>query len=334
MQTRILFFSILLSLLSCVVIGQISGGPDAFGNRWRTNKDSLGQAYNWIDIKTKGIKISGLGDDNTVGPYLLKFPFNYYGHDYDSIWIGSNGYIAFQFGVAIASPLPSIPVTGGRNTNFVAPMLSDLTFIDGSNNPIPHTSAYYYTNKKDTFIVQWDSIPFWSNAPTPIYPDTLRNCFQAIFNGTNGTITFQYKMQRGKSSGTGNTVVVGIENKSGIIGLQSSLNVYPLENSTIQFYNPAFSTNDLPEISFSVSQNLPNPAHLSTSINYTLYTHNTVQLIIQNILGEEIGIISLGDKNAGNHSYILDTGKMTQGVYFYSLRAGNYQVTKKMIISY
>ena len=333
MKTKfIILISFLLFLISKTVIAQTSGGPDGYGYIWRSNLDPLGQAYDWKDVRTSGTKIAGLRDDNVIGPYHLNFSFNYYGNNYDSIWVGANGFIAFQYGVNLASPLPVIPTTGGLNNNFVAPMLSDLTFANASNNYIPKASAYFYSNNVDTFIVQWDSVPFWSNVATPLYPDTVRNSFQAIFYAKQGTITFQYKLQKGKSPSTGNAIVTGMENGTGQIGLQVSLNSYPLPNSSIQILNPTFSTNDLENNVFTLGQNFPNPVISSTSISYTMSSRGNVRMLVRNMIGEEIESLNLGNQSSGNHSVNLNTSKFSQGLYFYTLKIGNKEVTRKMIV--
>ena len=109
-----------------------SGGPDAYGYTWKDSDEPGGPVYQWTDITTTGTFVSGLGDDNVVGPYILATNFNYYWYTVKKVWVGSNGYISFGNN-NIAAAFPLIPTPGGGN-DFVAGMMSDLTF-SGAGNP-------------------------------------------------------------------------------------------------------------------------------------------------------------------------------------------------------
>ncbi|MFM9009272.1 MAG: hypothetical protein ACKORE_11930 [Bacteroidota bacterium] len=134
-----LYSLLLLSLVFRMVAAQTSGGPDTYGTIWRDSNDPNGPAYSWIDISTRAetMEISGLADDNIVGPFFLPAPFPYYWYTVDKFWIGSNGYIAFgptQF----AHPFPLIPTPNGAN-DYLAAMMTDLNFVNtgtaGAGNP-------------------------------------------------------------------------------------------------------------------------------------------------------------------------------------------------------
>ena len=79
-----------LSLLLCGLLAalplfsQTTGGPDTYGYVWKNqaNSDPDAPVYNWIDIDAIGTVIPGLGDDNSVGPFSIGFPFRYYWSDY------------------------------------------------------------------------------------------------------------------------------------------------------------------------------------------------------------------------------------------------------------
>lgn len=203
-----------------------SGGPDAYGYTWRDSNEPNGPTASWFNITTIGTQVTGLSDDNVVGPFGWIDGFQYYWYMPTQVWIGSNGYLSFN-GSNIASPFPSIPSTAAPN-NFIAPFLSDLNF-SGAANP---AQCYYYS-AGDTICVSWLNVPFWVNA-NPAY--TGSNSFQIILNRQDKSITFNYQSMTGTTQN--NDITVGIENVTGQLGLQHSKNQYQPANYTIKFYYP------------------------------------------------------------------------------------------------
>ena len=88
---------------------------------------------------------------------------------------------------------------------------------------------------------------------------------------------------------------------------------------------------------FSLSQNYPNPFNPSTTISYSIPTQSRVKLQIYNLLGQVVTTLVDADKNPGYYEAIWNgtnqSGKsVSSGLYFYSLRAGQFNDTKKMVI--
>jgi hypothetical protein len=187
------------------------GGPDAFGYRYLDSDTSAPGAptYNWVSIKGVGTKITSLGDDNHAGPFPIGFDFPYYWYKANTVIVGSNGYVTFGDGSANASPFKPVPSTGKPN-NQLAPLLSDLDCSAGGS---PSGSVWYWSNNNDSFIVEYDSIAFWSTGGN--------NTFQIILTKADSSITFQYQEQSGAPyNGWGDSMnQTGIENISGAIGL-------------------------------------------------------------------------------------------------------------------
>ena len=189
----------------------LGGGHDTFGYRYIDNDTVAPEApvYSWIDIRSAGTPITGLADDNVVGPFPLGFNFPYYWYTVDAIYVGSNGYVAFGDNKMAGSPFVNLP-NAARPNNTLAPLMSDFDF-SGSGNP---AKAFYWTNAtNDTFIVEYDSVKFWSTGGL--------NTFQIILSKPDSTITFQYKKQSGAPFNgwvPGNDES-GIENVSGAVGI-------------------------------------------------------------------------------------------------------------------
>jgi len=205
---------------SPVLLG--GAGPDSFGYRYLDSDTTApgSPTYNWVDIKGVGTQVTGLDDDNFVGPFSVGFDFPYYWYKVNSVIVGSNGYITFGDVSPNASPFHAVPSTAKPN-NQLAMLLSDL---DCSASGSPSGSVWYWSNGSDSFIVEYDSIEFWSTGGN--------NSFQIILTKADSSVTFQYKEQSGAPyNGWGTTNnQTGIENVSGAVGLNYLSGTTPASN--------------------------------------------------------------------------------------------------------
>ena len=89
---------------------------------------------------------------------------------------------------------------------------------------------------------------------------------------------------------------------------------------------------------FSLLQNFPNPFNPSTKIKYTVASpvngteRQFITLKIYDILGKEIATLVNEEKKAGSHEVEFDASSLSSGIYFYTLNAGTFKETKKMIL--
>ncbi|NJD21861.1 MAG: T9SS type A sorting domain-containing protein [Melioribacter sp.] len=85
---------------------------------------------------------------------------------------------------------------------------------------------------------------------------------------------------------------------------------------------------------FSLGQNYPNPFNPSTVINYQLSEFCYVTLKVYDILGREVATLVDDHKQPGyyNSQFSIANNKLSSGVYYYRLKAGNYVETKKMVL--
>ena len=90
--------------------------------------------------------------------------------------------------------------------------------------------------------------------------------------------------------------------------------------------NPAVVSN------FELYQNYPNPFNPSTQIKFALAEQSQVTLRVYNILGKEIATLVNDVKGAGIHEVNFDGTGLASGVYFYTLQAGKFSQTNKMIL--
>ena len=85
-------------------------------------------------------------------------------------------------------------------------------------------------------------------------------------------------------------------------------------------------------------QNNPNPFNPTTIISFSIPNVETTRRVVfttlkvYDTLGCEVATLVNGDKSPGNYKVEFNAGGLPSGIYFYQLRAGNFVLTKKMIL--
>lgn len=83
---------------------------------------------------------------------------------------------------------------------------------------------------------------------------------------------------------------------------------------------------------YKLSVNYPNPFNPSTTIQYQIPYSSSVSIKVFNIVGKEVATLVNELKPAGYYEVSFDASKLTSGVYFYTIRAGNFIQSKKMML--
>ena len=83
---------------------------------------------------------------------------------------------------------------------------------------------------------------------------------------------------------------------------------------------------------YNLEQNYPNPFNPITIIKYHLAKPGFVTLSIYNMLGVEIAKLVTEEKSAGSYEVEYDAAHLPSGIYFYSLQAGSFAETRKMVL--
>jgi hypothetical protein len=84
---------------------------------------------------------------------------------------------------------------------------------------------------------------------------------------------------------------------------------------------------------YRLAQNYPNPFNPSTEINYALPVLSKVSLKVYNALGMEVATVVNSTQKAGEHSVKFDASELPSGTYFYTLKAGSFTETRRMVLS-
>jgi len=84
--------------------------------------------------------------------------------------------------------------------------------------------------------------------------------------------------------------------------------------------------------SFKLYENFPNPFNPSTTIRYSIPETANVSIKIYNVLGKEVSELVNESKSAGTYEVEFNASSFSSGIYYYTLNAGNYSATNKMIL--
>ncbi len=82
----------------------------------------------------------------------------------------------------------------------------------------------------------------------------------------------------------------------------------------------------------SLEQNYPNPFNPTTVIAYTIPDAAKVTLSVFDITGRQVALVENGLKAAGRHEIVFGAGNLPSGCYFYTIRAGSFLATKKLMV--
>ena len=83
---------------------------------------------------------------------------------------------------------------------------------------------------------------------------------------------------------------------------------------------------------YNLAQNYPNPFNPTTKIGYILKEKSNTKVVVMNAIGEEIAVLVNEVQEQGYHEIDFNAMNLTSGIYFYSLQAGDFTQTKKMIL--
>ena len=115
---------------------------------------------------------------------------------------------------------------------------------------------------------------------------------------------------------------------------------YRVEYSTGSEHKTLFESGPVatPAMPLTLYQNNPNPFNPSTEIQYYLPEKCSVAFDVYDVAGALVTRLSEGCQNQGSHTFSWDgrdrNGRqMSSGVYFYRLKAGKTEISKKMVLT-
>ncbi|HDY89870.1 MAG TPA: T9SS type A sorting domain-containing protein [bacterium] len=86
------------------------------------------------------------------------------------------------------------------------------------------------------------------------------------------------------------------------------------------------------QAAFSVAQNSPNPFNPTTSISFTIPDADHVTVEVFNVAGQKVDTLVNDFMDAGKHSIVWNASGLSNGVYFYTVKSGDFSKTMKMTL--
>ncbi len=83
---------------------------------------------------------------------------------------------------------------------------------------------------------------------------------------------------------------------------------------------------------FHLFQNYPNPFNPATTIGFHLPAVSRVRLAVYDLLGRTVAVLIDDVRPAGSHAVSWNASGIASGIYFYTLHAGTFVSTKKLLL--
>jgi hypothetical protein len=83
---------------------------------------------------------------------------------------------------------------------------------------------------------------------------------------------------------------------------------------------------------YALQQNYPNPFNPTTIIQYSIPAASHVTLKVYDLLGREVATIVDKEQTAGSYEASFDANRLANGTYVYTLQAGSFTETRKMMV--
>lgn len=330
-------------------------GPDAHGYYAMDDLDTLYEnppVYQWVELDTaqggQGLPVGPGGDDVTYVWPVAPIGIKYYGLRFDSLSIGSNGFLQLGETSWTWPANARVPSTS-------APSFGVFPFWDDLRTDLGARWWFLADTVKHRVVVEWDSVALWRD--TLGY--TRRQSFQVILNDTTRTpptartndseVFLQWRVVADSSS-----ITVGQQNGSQTLGLQALFNgdydpsVFPIgPGRCLRFSTDppiprlsgvsAEGKTTLPLQTLSLSTPHPNPLRGAGEVSFSLPVSGPVSLRVYNLLGQQVKALVHGLLQAGIHRAAWDGRddrgtRVGSGVYFIRLESGGASRTARVLL--
>lgn len=270
----------------------------------------------WLALTVPGQEAPGDAAGNLItgGTTVRTYPGNGIGNAYGTVSVSDDG----QFVFAAWQGMEFLGEIGNSNWNMYPG--------DGG----PETGVIYYTDIYYTYSTDggssWSSVDRLEGEASVMetYPNLAG---RPAVDPTSGNYVVHYLYYEDAVPGAAifNGQVAG-QNSWSADGAWKYNSMEMDFGPTSVDGNPAIVDN------FSLDQNYPNPFNPSTTIKYSVAERSNVSIKIYDMLGKEIATLVNNVKEAGSYEVNFDASNLASGMYVYSITAGNFTASKKMML--
>ncbi len=212
--------------------------------------------------------------------------------------------------VTFSNQTKIISVKNGRSVGFKA-LSEDLKSVG---------MFYYFTDyESDSLFYQWLSYSSYDSLfiTNPADPNVDAPAIIPAFN--------QRTINPNDSAIIYVAVAYGEQESEMLAALANAQQLYDTLTSVDNNENQILSD-------FYLNQNYPNPFNPNTVISWNVPFDSYQTLKVYDVLGNEVASLVNESRTAGSYSINFNASNLSSGVYYYKLTAGNFSVTKKMIL--
>ena len=286
----------------------------------------------------------------------------------DNIAIANNkGVKIFTFGIGDNLNRILITKLATENNGYSTYITSDDSISILITNHFTKISKPIITDLSIDFggLLNWDRYPkifsdlYWGSQSVEMGLYSNNGNFEVTVSGKIGTKKVEFSKQLDFSDSSGYRFIPRLWAKSKINYLldmidvegestelidqiiKLSLQFQILTKYTAFYVDPedddltSVVDNDLLPNKFSVEQNYPNPFNPTTSIKYSLPSDREsfhVTIKVYDILGRVVKVLIDKEQEPGNYRVTFNADQLKSGIYFYSVIADEFSVTKKMML--
>lgn len=283
--------------------GVIHAVANGYGLRFNATRDtSLGSQFpllyynsqlnTWRAISARAI--------DTISRIANYYPTNAIGQSYPSIAVSADGQVVYAI--------------------WTGPQLLANGHLDTAANGAATPVMYYWRDLYHAFST--------NGGNTWVYGGKFPGMSNTV-SETYGTVA--QHLERVSATKYRAHIVYLADLTTGVGPFDNVLTNNPLVYTTFDIDVVSADNNPIVN-SFELGQNYPNPFNPSTRIDYSIAERSNVSIKVYDMLGKEVATLVNEVKDAGSNHVIFDGSNLSSGMYVYTITAGNFTASKKMML--
>lgn len=208
----------------------------------------------------------------------------------------------------------------------------------GAFMPVPHLTGDLTTGGPLAEAFESVLVSFENVTVTEDLPDSANNFGEFIIDDGSGGLRVDDLSELYEGNLGGEIIQGSVGNIQGIHYYQfSEFKLEPRDSSDVSLAVVGINDKNNLSTNFTLAANYPNPFNPSTTIRYQIATAGFTQVIIYNVRGEKVRTLVASEQPPGQYSVTWngrsERGKIAaSGIYFYSLKSGNQQQVRQMLL--